>query len=450
MIVYSCYLVLISITLYVILISKSIYKKSHSLIPIVPILVIYLWSIHGAWTFIPFKLNGGTYFIEDMMYRVCIDKYYLLGLIYYSLFLFVFSSYEIIYIVNNHISLNKTNFRNKYLNTIDSLAHSKGYRSLTYFFLFFFLFCSFKDISQALSSGTSAYQISRWDSSTESINTFIAICGDTYLFLAIPLFFSRDNKHKAFLFISFALYYLFNLVLGNRAMLLIGGLVAILLYSELNGIKKIFKVRNILIAVFFLFAIQLISIFRGFSVDALFKGGELNISFSDIMMSFLSSSEQYSAHLSMYGALKYDVDFTWGSSVLFFFSTLIPSFLGIPRPMAIYNYFIKNTVGSVDLGMTINNITGWYLNFGIIGIFIGAVLWGYLLKLFYLRRYKFIFIYGAIIFSSCSIHMIRDGALEPYKSVLILDTLIPLSIIYLFVRKAEGINNYLQSKNVLK
>lgn len=426
MIVSLCYLLLFSITLYVILVIVKLFKRSRSLIPLIPIIIIYLWSIYGAWTWIPFKLGGGRYFYEDMLFTVNIDDYYFQSLLYYSIFIIVFCTCEL---------LNITNYRNyskkNYIEVIERLSKSVGYHIVVFALLGVFLFFSYRDISLAMNSGVSAYGLSRFDSSIGGLSSLVMFCGDTFVYLSIPLLFSTSKKKKVPIFIFFAIYFIFNFLLGNRNVLLCGLIAIALLYTELNGVKKALKLKNLIIAFILLLSIQLISIFRGMTTDAMLTGNT-DITVSEIIMSMLSSSEFYAAQMSMYGVLKFDVDFTWGSSILFLISTLIPTFIGIVRPDSIYMYYVKGTVGHrPEYGVTINHATGWYLNFGIVGLILGAWVWASILRFFLKRKNKFIYLYGAILFSSVSIQMIRSG-MEAYKGVLLLDTLIPIFIIWYF------------------
>ena len=72
------YTLLIVVTIYLIIISVMMIKKSHSLIPVVPIAVMYFWSLYGAWDWIPMKLSGGSNFYENLLFIVNIDEYYFL------------------------------------------------------------------------------------------------------------------------------------------------------------------------------------------------------------------------------------------------------------------------------------------------------------------------------------------------------------------------------------
>ena len=125
MIVSFCYLLLFSITLYVILVIVKLFKRSRSLIPLIPIVIIYLWSIYGAWTWIPFKLGGGRYFYEDMLFTVNIDDYYFQSLLYYSIFIIVFCTCEL---------LNTTNYRNysknNYIEVIEDTLIFHGFDAI--------------------------------------------------------------------------------------------------------------------------------------------------------------------------------------------------------------------------------------------------------------------------------------------------------------------------------
>ena len=432
MIITSCYILLITITLFVVLMIMKLYKRTKSLIPIVPVIIIYLWSIYGAWTWIPFKLNGGRYFYEDLMFTINIDEYYFLSLLYYSIFLIAFCICELLLVKKS-----KVNLKSYYVPVIEKLSNSMGYHLVLVALLLTFLFFSFRDISLAMRTGVSAYGLSRFESTLGGINSLVMFCGDTFVYLSIPLFFSKSTKRKIPIVLMFAVYYAFNFILGNRNVLLCGLIIIVLLYTELHGIKKALKLRNVIIGLGFLLSIQIISFYRGLSVDTLLQNND-EILLSDIFMSLFSSSEFYAGHMSMYGVLKYNVDFTWGSSVLFLLSTIIPTFLGFSRPDSIYLYYVKGTIGhSPELGVTINHATGWYLNFGIIGILFGAWMWAAVLGFFMKRKKNFVYLYGAVLFSGVSIQMIRSG-MEAYKGVLLLDTLIPMLIIWWFGARATN------------
>lgn len=424
-----CYVLLVAVTIFEVIISYKIYKGSNSLVPIFPILIIYLWSIYGAWTWIPLKLQGEILFYETIMFKVYIDSYYFISLSFYSLFLIVFSVYELSYIKRSEIFLKHQNKSKQWLSYIENLSQSKVYNLIIILLLLLFLYFSYKNISAAISSGVSAYKLSRFESELGALESFVMFCGNTFVYLTIPLFFTKGNIKKIFPIALFSLYYLCNFYLGNRSSLISGLIITFLLYSEIYGVKKALRPRNIVLGALSLSAIQIISFLRGISADQLLITKE-SVGFSEVLLSLFSSPEFYAAQMSMYGVLKFDVDFTWGSSILFLFSALIPTFLGFERPKSIYEYYVLGTIGRrPDYGVTINHITGWYLNFGFIAIIIGAITWAAVLKYFFIRKRKFIYMYGAVIFSGASSQMIRSG-IEAYKGVLLLATIIPVFIIW--------------------
>lgn len=426
MFVSLCYILLVAITIFVVLAILKVYRRTRSFIPLVPIVIIYLWSIYGAWTWIPFKLSGGRAFYEDLLFTVNIDEYYFQALLYYSFFLVVFCICELKYFKKKTFNANA-----HYFSVIEKLSNSLGYHLIVVAFLIVFLSFSFRDISYAIRTGVSVYKLSRFDSTIGGLSSLVEFCGDTFVYLSIPLFFAKSKLKRIPIIFLFVVYYFFNFLLGNRNVLLCGLLIMAVLYSELYGVKKALKPQKIVIVLFLMVSIQLISFFRGMTTDVMFVENS-DITLSSVFMSLFSSSEFYAAQMSMYGVLKFDVDFTWGSSVLFLLSTLIPTFVGITRPDSIYLYYVKGTIGHrPEFGVTINHATGWYLNFGLIGIILGAWVWVAILRFFDIRKRKFIYLYGSVIFSGVSIQMIRSG-MEAYKGVLLLDTIIPMFIIWYF------------------
>lgn len=430
MIISLCYIVLVVITLYTIRSSIAIYKNCHSLIPVVPIVIMYMWSIYGSWSWIPFRLSGGETDFEALMYRVNIDEYYLLSLVLYSFFIVVFGTVELSYVRKHRKYLSSSSNVERYKFYIEKLADNRLYLIISFGFLLVFLLLSYRDIIAAVRSGVSAYVLSRFDSTTNGINSLISFCGETYVYMILPVFISNRFKKKVVPLFTFGLYFLFNFLLGNRNILLTSLVIIFLLYAELNGIKKALKPRNVVLLLALLLGIQLISFLRGLSITDLASHNK-EFTLGDLFMSLFSSSEFYSAQFSLYGLLKYDVGFTYGSSVLFLISTLVPSFLGIPRPQAIYDYYVLGTTHQIpELGVTMHHAAAWYLNFGFIGIILGALLWAYVLKILFIRKKSFIYMYGAILFSANSIPMIRGGGLEIYKGCLLLCTIIPMLLIY--------------------
>jgi hypothetical protein len=91
------------------------------------------------------------------------------------------------------------------------------------------------------------------------------------------------------------------------------------------------------------------------------------------------SNEAFGAHFSLYGALHFHAPFTYGSSMVSLLASVVPRLLWPDRPDDIYAHYADSTgiaVGVEEQGFSIHHATGWYLNFGLPGLFLGALIWG--------------------------------------------------------------------------
>ena len=58
-------------------------------------------------------------------------------------------------------------------------------------------------------------------------------------------------------------------------------------------------------------------------------------------------------------------------------ASVIPRFAWPSRPPDIYLHYADSIGVAEGQGFTIHHATGWYLNFGVLGILVGALLWGW-------------------------------------------------------------------------
>ena len=185
----AIYILMILITIFVVIMSLRLAKKSSSLILVFPIAAMYYWSLYGVWSWIPMKLQGESSFIEDSMFTVNIDGFYFLSVLYYSLFIVIFITYEW-YIVkrrNSRTIENKKELSSLYLKSIVKLVDNKWYNYLVVILLLSYIFLWIKDLSTAFISGASAYQVSRWESETGSMEYLSMFLGNLFNALIIPL-----------------------------------------------------------------------------------------------------------------------------------------------------------------------------------------------------------------------------------------------------------------------
>jgi len=148
------------------------------------------------------------------------------------------------------------------------------------------------------------------------------------------------------------------------------------------------------------------------------------------------SNELFAGHFSMYGVIHYNVPVNLGISFKNLVYSFIPSFIQKERPQDVYGYYAEQLKLPKDQGFTINHITAWYINFGLIGILIGPVFIGLILISPLLIGSKIwkhfpgntaIFIISMI--TCFGAMLIRSGP-EGVKSILYEGVIIPMGLIW--------------------
>lgn len=94
-----------------------------------------------------------------------------------------------------------------------------------------------------------------------------------------------------------------------------------------------------------------------------------------------ASNEAFGAHLSLYGVLSFHAPLTYGSSLISLLASIVPRILWSDRPNDIYSHYAASVGLSEEVGeqgFSIHHATGWYLNFGLPGLLVGAIVWGWI------------------------------------------------------------------------
>jgi hypothetical protein len=145
----------------------------------------------------------------------------------------------------------------------------------------------------------------------------------------------------------------------------------------------------------------------------------------------------------MYGVLSRNVEPQFGYSVYSLLCSVIPRILWPDRPNDIYLYY-SESVGTVqNQGYSLHHATGWYLNFGVLGVLLGGVVMGLVWAMCINARRKIRGLSGlafrlfAIVapwfFAACLPPMLRAGP-EAYKGLVIEGALIPVGVLILACR----------------
>jgi hypothetical protein len=418
-------------------------------------LAIYFWTLQGGWG-VSATIHQGSWsqewtYLLNKMFPVALDRDYMLALIYYGVFIFgVFAAATLTAgigppppaqhpLVIDHRRLSIYCF----LGTLVALLLSGDI------------------LFTAIRRGTSGYRLI---AAGEAMGlryilfqlilrgTLLAACvGGAAWFTGAKgrLIRGRSRRLDGIRYaISLALLFLICVALGNKNALLLGLVTALTLYGT-NAKNP--KLAPIAISAFFaLSLIAYISLIRNRSpLEALDALSSLDL--PSAFHQALSSNEQYAAHLSMYGALSYDIAFTHGSSVLSLLASVVPRGLWPDRPETIYDYYAAEVGLASDQGFTIHHATGWYLNFGLPGLLAGAIVfgsfWGASFKLLQLnhrppsslahtiRLTSFFLISGGLP------RLLRGGP-EDYKSFVLTTLIIPICFIYTASRiKLPGASN---------
>lgn len=148
--------------------------------------------------------------------------------------------------------------------------------------------------------------------------------------------------------------------------------------------------------------------------------------------------EAFAAHASMYGAVHKQVPLTYGSSFLWLAQSVIPRVLRSDVVPVIYYHYAIGIGAASNQGYTIHHATGWYLNFGTVGVVLGALvigyIWAHLFNSFHRNQATRSHpgrVFGAIAFWTFTAYMpmlIRSGP-EVYKAVAVEAILAPTLIV---------------------
>ncbi|HTR47824.1 MAG TPA: hypothetical protein VMM16_10605 [Verrucomicrobiae bacterium] len=152
----------------------------------------------------------------------------------------------------------------------------------------------------------------------------------------------------------------------------------------------------------------------------------------------LRSTESIAAHLSMYGVVHKQLPLTWGSSFASLLFSFVPRAVWPNRPGTVYDDYVTGMAAVEGQGYTIHHATGWYMNFGIAGVILGAVLigliWSGLFNLLYRRAEpktglgQIFATIGFWTFTSAIPVILRAGP-EVYKTIGLDSFLIPTLLI---------------------
>ncbi len=443
-------------TLLIVFFQYLIWKKKPNILFPVATLFLYYWSIFGGWFIVYDQLNNnasskiGVHYYDyfEKLFPIELNNDYLLSIVYFALFIVAFQVI-ILFLLDKDKKIippsNKIVIHHRKLILVSAVC-------LILSFLFIY-----RQMLDAAQQHQSLYIfISHNNGSFYSLYQLFKGCSLLTAFSGLVIYLNSDRA----IFLSGTklrfgiIYYLllmlviifYSLILGSRHELVFSGMFCLILYV-INGTKV--NVKDLcIIFIILVLPVFLIELTRGIPIldyigikaeNAPIEETKTGLSGKQAFTSIFFSNEIFSGHMSMYGAIHRHLPLTYGSSFLNLIASLVPRFIMPDRPMDIYHHYIVIANNPGVQGFTINHATGWYLNFGIVGIVAGGVLLGYLLSRIsnnftrtkkqynsFMLCLKVLALPGII--SSIPI-LVRSGP-EGYKTLLFEGILIPVLIFW--------------------
>ncbi len=459
------YLLLTIVTLIIFILTFFLWRKTHNLSFPVGIAFIYYWSLYGAWPLVYDQLNDGElsasmgfhyHYLFRKLFQIRLDDMYFVALLYYSIFIVVLIVVLLVGSKPAHPRREQTT--QVIVSHIKLLLLSCISLGLSYLIVR-------NSLSEAIAAGKSGYVMSRTMAREGQILFFsihqelnrIALFAATLGFVVLL----SGNKANYIIgketgrYITLVIYlsvlslvYSFCAVLGNKSELFFALIFGLLLFvlNRSSGVRRntLFAYTKKywigLVAFVLLWMIIFIDYVRGLSISGFWSTFEPK----HILMSLLSlgsSNEAFGAHFSMYGVLEKDVPLTYGSSIISLIASVVPRAIWPDRPLEIYYHYSNHVNALYGQGYSIHHATGWYLNFGLVGIIFGGIAWGTLWVTLYnhlgivgRRLYSKVYFIFLCSFTAGIPAMIRTG-IDGYKGIAIDCIAIPMVILFLSVKK---------------
>jgi len=428
-------------TLVIALLSVLVWRKTKSVAFIIGFGFLYFWTLYGAWFTITDSLEGEKgeryQYLFFKLFPIYIDDDYLWTLIVYALFVIVIQL-TVLYFARlpEEEILPERPLRLSHLKVI-VIAGVSGLLS--------FLIIR-PSLAAAAELSASGYAYVREGNAQIPLFTLHQILNRVALIpvmIGLAVFFGgRDNKYivgkqTVLAFVGYMCVLtgmvVLCVLLGNRNELVFAFAAGGLFYLA-NTLKPN---RMILagIGAAGLVALVIVKLYR----DGVFSGsGGLQTIGFQAFIETIKSNEAFAAHFSLYGAIHKAVPFTYGSSFLTLLLSAVPRNFWPDRPDDIYGYYAEHVGAIDDQGYSIHHATGWYLNFGVPGVILGAfifgLIWAALFNAFYRPKQKAVFatrVFTTVCFwtfTSALPMVIRAGP-EAYKNVVIQAFLIPVVVL---------------------
>lgn len=456
------YLLLSLLTLAIVYLGVRIWKQTREPGFLLVLALLYYWTLLGSWFLIYDDLTGGKgiewglsyYVYTEILFPVHADTDYLLTILSYGFFI-ISAEAVILWMTRKPKNAQKHEFSRIRISHGWIIAGSVAAVLISFGLVW-------TEILTAAKFEHSIYVVTRqMQGPWYTIHQLLNQAAVTGIFLGFLIrlsgpnakWISGDTKKTSLIAYAFALPLVVTvmLLLGNKKELMSAGIFGLLFLYRNTGKFDWRKYAVFLSFVVFPFvfnngmrAWSPVFLTQYFDVSGLHFELEKPISYTRFTLkssalSFVFSNEIFCSHMSLYGLIKKDPAYTWGSSLLSLSASVVPRALWPDRPPPVYEEYARIFKLPKGQGLTIHHAAAWYLNFGYTGIIAGGVLLGFLLSLSYRMLFrittatnlvlKILFLMAFIGFVSQVPSLIRSGP-EAYKIVVFEGILIPLLWIF--------------------
>lgn len=433
------YTLLSGATVMIALMTIFLYRRTRDLSVVVSSAVLYYWSLYGAWFIVVDKSGGYSgkhyQYLESKLFPLSLDRDYLITLVLYTLF-----------ILSAQVTLLALLKPGKPGRPFEQIVFRHGPILVTAAVAAVASLWLMKDeLGAAWALNISAYVYTRGE--TDHFFTLHQILNRAALIpSAIGLavlcagrqsryFVSLHSRyHRPLYVLLLAGFCVFTFILGNKNEVLVALLCGTLAYLNFSRNPKYAGVVLCFsLGMWFLYATDF---FRGVPLSQLTTAVSERLDQATGVGTFMTSSnEAYAAHFSMYGVLSREIPPKVGYSLFSLACSLIPRALWPDRPRDIYLYYSESVGAIQNQGYSIHHATGWYLNFGYLGVPLGGILLGMIWAFCYNARrrvssrssvpWRLFAMLAPVLFASELAPVIRAGP-EAYKAFLLEGILVPV------------------------
>ena len=439
------YVVLTLATATIAALAVAVWRKTRQIAFLLGFAFLYYWSLYGGWLVVNRGLGADRrYRFEYMFYRlfpIYLDQDYLWTLVLYSAFVVIVQL--VVLGVAKPATTLRIPDRPIYISHAKLLAICAVMLAAAYLIVWPFVIA-------AASFGQSAYGALGRGADPPLLSfyqLFHELTAVVLLLGASVLVSGRQSRFVAsgssghwlgYAVVGVALLGL-TLAMGRRSMLAFAGVGAVLFYL-VNAAKpnRILVVGGLTAAGL---SLVLLGILRGSAAQREFSDESIAGKVRYMIDETLTQDvEAFAGHASMYGVLQKHVPLTYGASFAWLALSMVPS---IVRPNVVptgYEHYASHVGASMDQGFTLNHATGWYLNFGIPGLVLGAILlgtiWAMLFNGFlgaYRSRSYAARVFYAVTFWTFTGYLpilIRSGV-EAYKGAITESILVPALVMFI-------------------